>query len=169
MRGSRRAFSRTWMMQVNSEIVMVVRRVMMGRLATSEEEAEEPDLGWLIDTLFVANLSDSTSRSWLMVTFRRWGPVTDAFIPKTKDAVGRIFGFVRMASSRQAEKTMTTLNGHVMQGWKLLVNLARFKRKVISGQSRSPLSDRVFKTNPVITNNQEFLNKICFESGTRRR
>lgn len=115
-------------------------------------------------TLFVANLPDFSSRSWLLATFRKWRSVTDAFIPKKKDVVGKTFGFVRMTSGCEAEKAMTALNGHVVQGRKLLVNSARFKRNEISGMSRSSCSARAFKTD---SDHPESLNKAYHEKGIK--
>lgn len=109
-----------------------------GRGSNREREDEE---GWqrargrrrsrfsdkTLVTLFVVNLPELTTTSWLQGFFRQWGQVVDSFIPQKKDAAGRTFAFVQMGSGCQAQKAIKEANGTVKEGRRLQVNPAHFQ------------------------------------------
>lgn len=78
----------------------------------------------------VGNLPDSITNGWLREIFTRWETVQDVFIPRKRDAAGRVFAFVRMSNGVLAEKATHELNGHYLTGIRLQVNPAIFQRGV---------------------------------------
>jgi RNA recognition motif-containing protein len=76
--------------------------------------------------LFVGNLSYDTTSEDLKELFSQAGTCESASVI-TDRATGRSrgFGFVEMSSQSEAERAMTDLNGHELQGRKLTVSEAR--------------------------------------------
>lgn len=63
-------------------------------------------------TLFVDNLPELVSLSWLKKMFNDYGVVKDAFIPEKRSKIsGRKFGFVRYNCSISAEVATARANG----------------------------------------------------------
>lgn len=71
-------------------------------------------------SLFVANLSGIHYQKLATGLCQR------CFVPK--DTMGRVFGFVRITDGLQAERTIGGLNGTLLKGRRLQVNLAHFRR-----------------------------------------
>ena len=76
--------------------------------------------------LFVGNLSYDTTSEDLKELFAQAGTCESASVI-TDRATGRSrgFGFVEMSSDSEAERAMSELNGHELQGRKLTVSEAR--------------------------------------------
>src|SRR5437016_3409951 len=76
--------------------------------------------------LFVGNLSCDTTSADLEALFSQAGTCESASVI-TDRATGRSrgFGFVEMSSASEAERAITELNGHELQGRKLNVSEAR--------------------------------------------
>src|SRR2546429_589034 len=76
--------------------------------------------------LFVGNLSFDTTSADLEALFSQAGTCESASVI-TDRATGRSrgFGFVEMSSASEAERAITELNGHELQGRKLNVSEAR--------------------------------------------
>src|SRR2546429_8310604 len=76
--------------------------------------------------LFVGNLSFDTTSADLEALFSQAGTCESAAVI-TDRATGRSrgFGFVEMSSASEAERAITELNGHELQGRKLNVSEAR--------------------------------------------
>jgi cold-inducible RNA-binding protein len=76
--------------------------------------------------LFVGNLSYDTTSEDLKDLFSQKGTCESASVI-TDRTTGRSrgFGFVEMASQSEAERAMSELNGHELQGRKLTVSEAR--------------------------------------------
>lgn len=83
--------------------------------AVHQEETPERRDKALV-ALFMANLPDPTTHNWLRGLFRRWGSITDVFVPKKKDVKGRVFGFVKMACGAHAEKAFMSFTGSRWRG-----------------------------------------------------
>ncbi|MBA0577881.1 hypothetical protein Golob_024230 [Gossypium lobatum] len=64
---------------------------------------------------------------WALFSFH--GNVVDAFIPEKKSKSGKRFGFVRFTNFTDAQRAISRLNGFVILGSKIWVNLARFKER----------------------------------------
>jgi RNA recognition motif-containing protein len=75
--------------------------------------------------LFVGSLSDSTTEADLRTAFGAFGPVTDAVVMTERDTgASRGFGFVTMASRKDAPKAIEALNGSELNGRSIVVNVA---------------------------------------------
>jgi RNA recognition motif-containing protein len=76
--------------------------------------------------LYVGNLSFNTSSSDLQTLFGQHGEVTKAQVISDRETGrSRGFGFVEMATSEAAEKAISSLNGHSLDGRNLTVNVAK--------------------------------------------
>jgi cold-inducible RNA-binding protein len=76
--------------------------------------------------LFVGNLPFQTTESDIHTLFSTVGAVTSASLITHRDT-GRSkgFAFVEMGSDEEAEKAIETLNGHELEGRKIVVNEKR--------------------------------------------
>lgn len=80
-------------------------------------------------TLFVDNLPELVSLSWLKKMFNDYGVVKDAFIPEKRSKIsGRKFGFVRYNCSISAEVAIARANGLWCEDKKLFVKYASFNQ-----------------------------------------
>ncbi|KAH7866466.1 hypothetical protein Vadar_020749 [Vaccinium darrowii] len=93
-------------------------------------------LGGFIDSrkplisLFVDNLPEDTSQSWLKMMFNTFGVVKDVFIPeKRSKATGNRFGFIRYDCPVSADLAILRTNGVWLDDKKLFVKLAAFEAK----------------------------------------
>lgn len=122
----RREFFLTWMAKVIGDIVLGDRGALMEKDGSNPWEYRNMGRKGTTITLFVDNLLDFSTWSWLHALLWRWGTVTDTFMPRKKDTAGRTFDFVRMVSESPAEKVIVALNGTVVLGRKLQVNSGFF-------------------------------------------
>lgn len=80
-------------------------------------------------SLKVDNLSFRVTPDEIKPIFEKFGEVGDVYIPRdrySKDSRG--FAFVRFYDRRDAEEAMARMDGHVMDGREMRVQLARFGR-----------------------------------------
>ncbi|XXG80484.1 hypothetical protein AAC387_Pa09g1336 [Persea americana] len=94
-------------------------------------------LAWIRDcwSLFVTNLAPATTTKDLFDVFKEAGPVFYVFLPKDRSSrQGRGFGFVHFKTEWDANRAIQRLNGRIVCGRKLGVQIA----KVIN-------RDKVFK------------------------
>lgn len=75
--------------------------------------------------LFVGGLSDSTTEADLRQAFGAYGPVVDAIVMTERGTgASRGFGFVTMASRKDAPKAIEALHGSDLNGRSMVVNVA---------------------------------------------
>ena len=80
-------------------------------------------------SLKVDNLSYRVTPEELLPMFERYGEVGDIYIPRdrfTKESRG--FAFVRFHDKRDAEDAMDKMDGYVMDGREMRVQMARYGR-----------------------------------------
>ncbi|XP_039702349.1 serine/arginine-rich splicing factor 2-like [Pteropus medius] len=80
-------------------------------------------------SLKVDNLNNCTTVNTLLRTFEKYGDIGDVYIPRdrfTKEARG--FAFVRFHDKHQAENAKDAINGIILDGHELRVQMARFGR-----------------------------------------
>lgn len=83
-------------------------------------------------TVFVDNLPEGVSHSWLGKLFNNYGVVKDVYIPvKRSKVTGRHFGFIRYNCSVSADIAVSKTNGMWVEDKKLFVKIASF------GQNRN--------------------------------
>ena len=76
--------------------------------------------------IYVGNLTFATTSADLQSLFGEHGEVTKAQVVTDRDTGrSRGFGFVEMASSEQAQKAISSLNGKDVDGRQLTVNPAK--------------------------------------------
>jgi RNA recognition motif-containing protein len=76
--------------------------------------------------IYVGNLAFSTDSAALRTIFAEFGEVTSAQVIEDRDTGrSRGFGFVEMASSEDAQKAISEVNGKNVDGRQLNVNEAR--------------------------------------------
>ena len=79
--------------------------------------------------IYVGNLTFGTNSADLENLFGEHGEVTKAQVITDRDSGrSRGFGFVEMASSDEAQKAISALNGKDVDGRQLTVNLAKPRR-----------------------------------------
>lgn len=96
--------------------------------SNSIESRRPPDVAGMT-SLKVDNLSYRTSPEDLKPLFEKYGEVGDVYIPRdrfTKESRG--FAFVRFYDKRDAEEAMDRLDGYVLDGREVRVQLARYGR-----------------------------------------
>ncbi|MBA0636362.1 hypothetical protein Godav_000064 [Gossypium davidsonii] len=83
-------------------------------------------------TVFVYNIPDSMHWKRLSALFRFHGNVLDDFIPVKRSMEGKRFVFVRFAKLVDAQRAISRLDGFVILGKRIWVEMARFsgKRKI---------------------------------------
>lgn len=75
--------------------------------------------------LFVGGLSSSTTASDLRNAFGAFGPVADAIVMTERESgASRGFGFVTMASRKDAPRAIEALHGSELKGSSIVVNVA---------------------------------------------
>jgi cold-inducible RNA-binding protein len=76
--------------------------------------------------IYVGNLTFETDSAQLESLFAQHGQVTKAQVIMDRDTGrSRGFGFVEMASSEDAQKAISTLDGKDLDGRQLTVNMAK--------------------------------------------
>jgi len=89
--------------------------------------------------LFVGNLSFSTTEERLASTFGQFGGVVEAKIILDRDTGRpRGFGFVTMDSDDSAQEAIDGMNGTMLDGRPLRVNIAEERRPRAGGGSGGP-------------------------------
>lgn len=84
--------------------------------------------------VFVGGLSWSTDNLLLRVTFEVYGKVVDAEVIRDRiNNHSRGFGFVEFTDAESAQKAIDVLNDSILDGRKIVVNLAREKGKTWGG------------------------------------
>ncbi|OXA60530.1 serine/arginine-rich splicing factor 2 isoform X1 [Folsomia candida] len=96
-------------------------------------------------SLKVDNLTYRTTPDDLRRVFEKYGDVGDVYIPRdrwTRESRG--FAFVRFYDRRDAEDAMETLDGRVLDGRELRVQMARYGRPAspVGGERRSRRGSR---------------------------
>ncbi|KAL5238881.1 hypothetical protein ACI65C_006291 [Semiaphis heraclei] len=88
-------------------------------------------------SLKVDNLTYRTTSEDLKERFERYGEVGDIYIPRDRETrESRGFAFVRFYDKRDAEDALKEMDGHMLDGRELRVQLARY------GRSTSPFRRR---------------------------
>ena len=88
-------------------------------------------LGWIRDCwslfrLFITNLAPVTTRKDLFEVFKEAGPVFYVLLPKDRSSgKGRGFGFVRFKTEWDANRAIQRLNGRIVCGRKIGVQIAK--------------------------------------------
>ncbi|OWJ99667.1 hypothetical protein Celaphus_00010035 [Cervus elaphus hippelaphus] len=124
-----------------------------------------PNVGDLI-SLKVDNLTDRISRRTLRRIFERYGPVGDVYIPRDRFTLeSRGFAFVRFYDKHHAEEAMDALDGVMLDGRELWVQMARHGRLLDFHQGRRQ------KTPPQGQERQSHSLRLrrCRRSSTRSR
>ncbi|KAK5771082.1 hypothetical protein PVK06_047257 [Gossypium arboreum] len=78
-------------------------------------------------TVFVFNIPMTMHWKGLWTLFSYHRKVVDAFIPEKTSKSRKRFGFIRFSNFLDAKRAITRLNGFVILGSKISVNIARFK------------------------------------------
>lgn len=79
-----------------------------------------------MNKLFVGNLSFDTTENELQDAFAAFGTVTEANLMMDRMTNRpRGFGFVTMSTAEEAQKAITGLNGKMLSGRAMTVNVAR--------------------------------------------
>lgn len=87
-------------------------------------------LGWIRDcwSLFVTNLSSRMTTKGVFDVFWEAGPVFDVFFPKDRTSGrSRGFGFVRFKTEWDANRAIQRLDGRVIDGSRIGVQMARYQ------------------------------------------
>lgn len=96
--------------------------------------------------LYVGNLSYSTTEADLRSLFSQAGTVASVALIKDRDSgQSKGFAFVEMSNQAEAQKAISTLNGHFMGDRELRVSMARPREERSSGgfrQNRGGNNDR---------------------------
>ena len=88
--------------------------------------------------LYVGNLSFQTTADDLREAFGQYGQVTRAQIISDRDTGrSRGFGFVEMSSASEADKAISSLNGHDVGGRQINVSEAKPREGGNTGRPRS--------------------------------
>ncbi|TYJ13921.1 hypothetical protein E1A91_A10G083000v1, partial [Gossypium mustelinum] len=83
-------------------------------------------MGGFSITVFVFNISVTMHWKGLWTLFSYHGKVVNAFIPEKTSRNGKRFGFVRFSNFLDAQRAISRLNGFVILGNRIWVNIARF-------------------------------------------
>ena len=79
--------------------------------------------------MFVDNLTDSMTVSWLWQLFPHEGKVVDVFVSrKERRSCSSPFAFVRFAKLNEAQEAIKNMNDMVIRGNKIEVSMAEYKR-----------------------------------------
>ena len=96
-----------------------------------------PNVGDLI-SLKVDNLTNRISHRTLRRIFEKYGPIGDVYMPWDRFTLeSRGFAFVRFQDKRHAEEAMDALDGVMLDGRELRVQMARHGRLLDFHQGRS--------------------------------
>ncbi|KAL4565512.1 hypothetical protein LXL04_029610 [Taraxacum kok-saghyz] len=116
---------------------------------------------------YVAGMSDSTSKSYLIKCFRDFGEVVDVFMGRRKDVTWKNFAFVKFEGVRNVGDMEKALQGIVCGGKTLSVNAARYKRNSKKHAPAQP-SVRAAKKDTPVTGNGVNMSVTGMSSGSDR-
>ncbi|XP_027972444.1 probable RNA-binding protein 19 isoform X1 [Eumetopias jubatus] len=129
-----------------------------GGAADSPEEEEEESLPGC--TLFIKNLSFSTTEETLKGVFSKVGTVKSCSISKKKNKAGAMlsmgFGFVEYRKPEQAKKALKQLQGHVVDSHKLEVRISERATKPALTSTRKKQVPRKQTTSKILVRNIPF-------------
>ena len=80
-------------------------------------------------SLKVDNITQRTGVALLSKVFSKYGELGDVYVPRYPDTfASRGFAFVRFVRKRDAEEAMRKMNGYVLDGRPLSIQMARYAR-----------------------------------------
>ena len=85
---------------------------------------ERSDVDWRKHRVYVGNLACSVNESSLSELFRQFGTLTDVNVPCEGEKRNRGFGFVSFETAEASAAAIEKLDGHLLDGQKLRVNMA---------------------------------------------
>ena len=101
---------------------------LVGKITIMSYGRGPPDLGGMI-SLKVDNLTYRTTTDDLKRIFQKYGEIGDVYIPRDRfNRESRGFAFVRFYDRRDAEDAMDSLDGTIVDGRELRVQLAKYGR-----------------------------------------
>lgn len=84
--------------------------------------------------IFVGNLSFNTKEDDLRYDFKRYGEISDVYIPRAReDDRPRGFGFVTFTDQRDAEDAVRDMDGRDIDGRRVTVNIAKARAPIGGG------------------------------------
>lgn len=84
-------------------------------------------------TLFVKNIPEEATPTWLLTTFTKFGIVKRIYMPKKRSAQGSRFAFVTYNCSVSADVAISRTNGMIFGRNKLLVKIASYNPRQSKG------------------------------------
>ncbi|GJX54797.1 nucleotide-binding alpha-beta plait domain-containing protein [Tanacetum coccineum] len=87
-------------------------------------------------SVFVTNFPESCSAKDLFLHCKQYGHVVDSFIPNKRSKSGKRFGFVKFINVFNEERLVNNLCTVWIGRFKLMANLARFKRENKTGRGK---------------------------------
>ncbi|KAI8525263.1 hypothetical protein RHMOL_Rhmol13G0217000 [Rhododendron molle] len=82
-------------------------------------------------TVFVDNLPLEIRKVWIFNLFSKFGQIREPYIPLKRSKISRNrFAFVRFNKREEAAHAIAQINGSWVWGHKLVVNFARFQKKI---------------------------------------
>ncbi|KAI3513160.1 hypothetical protein L1887_20487 [Cichorium endivia] len=84
-----------------------------------------------VTTMFVSNLPDWAKKDVVKKIFQKFGVVVDVYMAVKKDSSKKNFAFVRFKKVSNEEQLERSLQGLRYSNFSLIVNIARFERKVL--------------------------------------
>ncbi|KAK8793453.1 hypothetical protein WA158_004812 [Blastocystis sp. Blastoise] len=99
-------------------------KVLSEQFLKKKEERQEKTQGM---NLYIKNISEDYTDANLCELFSKYGTITSGLIMRTPEGLSRGFGFVCFASSDDASKAISELNGKTINGKPLYVTLAQKK------------------------------------------
>lgn len=80
------------------------------------------------NSLFISNFPDEWEAFDVREILGRYWPVTDVFMPKKRNKIGKKFAFARFANTRNLTEILEEVKGLWIGNYKILANIARFDR-----------------------------------------
>lgn len=118
------------------------------RRKTAEKRGSE------ITIFFVTNVPRDATKREIYEAFIRFGRLTDVFMGLRKGKNGRYYAFIRFTDVKNVKHMENQLDGTVVRGTRLEVNLALHKRKEIP-----PITKKKFNSNYSVRHNDHFTTK----------
>ena len=112
-------------------------------------------------SLKVDNITQRTGVNLLKKVFSKYGDLGDVYVPRYPDTfASRGFAFVRFMRKRDAEEAMRKMNGFVLDGRVLNIQMARYARPSPTKQ----LSSNSHRNGPVYTRGSRY-SSYSFRNG----